>query len=221
MPRNTVAVIQSKAFDTKIQAIVQSGRTHLERSTTNCRKHPQEMEHARACSSEIHGRSRKSKPLRVPPGKIVQAQALLVQGHSQREISRTLHMSPMTVAKIIKAEDFQGFIKEMREKLFAFAPDALASFHAQVKVDGHLAYAFMKDLGIIPSREALVTLMNPAPSETVSGEMQQAYMAACALLEGNKNFGIDLPADVAMAMAKESPENTEAAKTSLAKLPRR
>jgi hypothetical protein len=94
----------------------------------------------------------------VPPGKIVQAQALLVQGHSQREIGRALRISPMTVAKIIKAEDFQGFITAQRERLFAIAPDALESFRSQVKVDGHLAYVFMKDLGIIPSRETLVTL---------------------------------------------------------------
>jgi hypothetical protein len=39
-------------------------------------------------------RGKKSKPLRVPLGKIVQAQALLVQGRSQREIARALRISP-------------------------------------------------------------------------------------------------------------------------------
>jgi hypothetical protein len=33
-----------------------------------------------------------------------------------------------TVAEEIRTEDFQDFIKEMREKLFAIAPEALESF---------------------------------------------------------------------------------------------
>jgi hypothetical protein len=148
----------------------------------------------------------------VPPGKIVQAQALLVQGHSQREIGRTLHISPMTVAKIIKAEDFQGFITAQRERLFAIAPDALASFHAQVKMDGHLAYVYLKDLGIIPSREALMTMMAPAPTEAETGLERQARMIGAVLLEGCANYGLDLPPDVEAALAKD-PEWQEAKKS--------
>jgi hypothetical protein len=177
--------------------------------------------HARACRSKIGGRSRKSKPLRVPPGKIVQAQALLVQGRSQRDIGRALHMSPMTVAKIIKTEDFQSFIKEMQERLFAIAPDALESFRAQVKMDGHLAYVFMKDIGIIPSREALVAMMAPAPTETDAGLERQAHMVACVLLEAHKNLDVDLPKDIEDVLAEDSQEFTEDAKTSQPKLLRR
>ena len=166
--------------------------------TKNSRKHPHKKGHARACKSEIG----KSKQLRVPPGKIVQAQTLLVQGRSQREIGRALHMSPMTVAKIIKTEDFQGFIKGMQEKLFALAQDALTSFQAQLKIDGHLAYVFMKDLGIIPSREALVTMMVPVPTEAETGKERQLKMVAAVLLEGHENFNVDLPENIVTAMAK-------------------
>jgi hypothetical protein len=173
-----------------------------------CRKHPIKMKHSRACKSEIDKLSGKSKELRVPPGKVVQAQALLVQGKSQREIGRELHMSPMTVAKIIKTEDFQGFIKGMQEKLFAIAPDALASFHAQVKIDGHLAYVFMKDLGIIPSREALSTMMIPVPTEAETGMERQLKMVAAVLLEGHENFNVDLPDNVMTAMAKFRQQTT-------------
>jgi Homeodomain-like domain len=75
------------------------------------------VEHAGACRSKIGIRRHKSKALRVRPGKIVQAQALLVQGRSQREIGRTLHISPMTVARIVKSEDFQSFITAQRERV--------------------------------------------------------------------------------------------------------
>lgn len=177
--------------------------------------------HARACRSEIGGRSPESKPLRVPPGKIVQAQALLVQGHSQREIGRALHMSPMTVARIVKAEDFQSFIKEQQERLFAIAPVAIESFRARVASDGNLAFAFLKDIGIIPTREALVTMMTPAPPETETGEARQAFMVGCALLESRKNFGLDLPEDIEAVLAKESQACKGGAKSSQAKLSRR
>jgi hypothetical protein len=36
--------------------------------------------------------SRKIQSLRIPPGKIIKAQAMFVEGHSQRVFGRTLHM---------------------------------------------------------------------------------------------------------------------------------
>lgn len=151
--------------------------------------------------------AKKSSPLRVPPGKIVQAQALLVQGHSQREIGRTLHISPMTVAKIIKADEFQEFIKRQQEKLFAIAPAAIESLRAQVAIDGHLAYALLKDLGIIPSREAMISLMNSTPTAEESGEERQCRLVASVLLESHRNFNINLPKSVEQALAQDSLEH--------------
>ena len=113
---------------------------------------------------------RKARALRVPPGKILKTQEMLIEGHSRREIARTLHMSGHSVAKVDRRADFPDFIREQQESLFAIAPDALESLHASVKKDGRLAYAFLKDLGIIPSREALVTLMDPMPPEFATGQ---------------------------------------------------
>ena len=134
---------------------------------------------------------RKVQPLRVPPGKIIKAQAMLIEGRSMREVSRNLHMSAHTVVKVVKAEDFVRHIREMQERLFAIAPDALASFHNQVKLDGHLAYSFLKDLGIIPSPEAMAQFLNAAPSQAETGEERQARMLACVLLEARKNYGLE------------------------------
>lgn len=195
MPKNTSQPVQLSSANA--QAIVRS-----KQSAKNCRKHLHKTEHTRARKSDIDGGSVKSKLVRVPPGKIVQAQALLVQGQSQREIGRALHMSPMTVAKILKTEDFQGFIKGMQEKLFALAPDALASLQAQLKIDGQLAYVFMKDLGIIPSREALAGMMAPSPTEAETGMERQLKMVAAVLLEGHENFNVGLPESIVVAMAK-------------------
>ena len=146
---------------------------------------------------------------------------MLVEGHSQREIGRTLHMSGHTVAKVVQTEDFVRHIKQMQERLFAIAPDALASFHAQVKMDGRLAYAFLKDLQIIPSPEAIAQFLNAAAPQTESGEERQCRMLAAVLLEGHKNYGLDLPDGAEAALEKDARECAEAAKTSQAKLSRR
>ena len=172
-----------------------------------------------ACRRKIGAsRGRKSKPLRVPPGKIVQAQALLVQGRSQRAIGRELRISPMTVAKIIKTEDFQNFLKEQQERVFGIVPIAIESFRAEVSTNGILAHAFLKDLGIIPSPEAIAQFLSTGTPQTESGEERQARMLAAVLLEGRKNYGINLPEDFDAAMAKESQESQDA-KTSQPKLP--
>jgi|HubBroStandDraft_6_1064221.scaffolds.fasta_scaffold05535_8 hypothetical protein len=136
-------------------------------------------------------RGKKSKPLRVPPGKIVKAQALLVQGRSQREVARALRISPMTVAKIIKAEDFQSFIRKQQESVFGIATTAIESFRAEIARNGNLAYSFLKDLGIIPSPEAMAQFLNAATSQAETGEERQARMLACVLLEARKNYGLE------------------------------
>jgi hypothetical protein len=149
----------------------------------------------------------------VPPGKIIQAQRLLVAGHSQREIGRELHISPMTVAKIIKREDFQSFLKEQQERLFAVAPEAIESFRAQVKTDGHLAYVFLKDLGIIPSREALAAMMAPSPTDSYSTMLdEEAMLVASVLLESRDNFGTDLPKDMQAKLDAYKREHADDAK---------
>ena len=148
---------------------------------------------------------RKAQSLRVPPGKIIKAQAMLIEGHSQREVGRTLHMSAHTVAKVIKTEHFLDHIKQMQERLFAIAPDALASFHAQVKVDGHLAYAFLKDLQIIPTREALSQFVNAA-TPTESGAERQARLIGSVLFEANQQMGVGLGPEIEEVLAKDAQE---------------
>ncbi len=172
-----------------------------------------------ACKSKISAeRGAKSRPLRVPPGKIVQAQALLVQGHSQRSIGRELRISPMTVAKIIKSEDFQSFIKEMQERLFAIAPIALEAFRAEVATNGILAHAFLKDLGIIPSGETMARFLNAA-TPTESEYERQARLIAHVMLSAHEELGVELPEDVTAALAKDS--ESQEAKTSQPKLLRK
>ena len=167
--------------------------------------------HAAASNRRKRARSvRKVQALRVPPGKIIKAQAMLIEGHSMREVSRNLHMSAHTVSKVVKTQDFVRHIKKMQERLFAFAPDALTSFHNQLKMDGHLAYVFLKDLGIIPSPEAMAQFLNAAPSQAETGEERQARMLACVLLEARKNYGLeDFDFDTARDSEHQKPQTSQ------------
>ena len=151
---------------------------------------------------------RRVPPLRVPPGKVLQAQSMLVQGHSNREMSRTLHMSTHTVAQIVRTPDFQQFIQEQREQLFGIAPVALESFRSRVALDGNLAYTFLKDVGIIPSRED-INLIKSVPAQTESGFERQARLVANLLLEGHENFNVDLPKSVEEALAQDAQEREQ------------
>ena len=187
--------------------------------SANCvpihRGKPRSAKQPRVASSSSDNRirpGRKVQPLRVPPGKIIKAQAMLAEGHSQREVSRELHMSGHSVAKIIRSEDFQNFIRQQRESLFAIAPLALESVRAGVMTDSRLAYVFLKDLGIIPSREAMVNMMTPGLTEAETGIERQARMIGHLMLEGNATFGMALPTNLEDASARESGEATQSAK---------
>jgi hypothetical protein len=134
---------------------------------------------------------------------------MLIEGHSQRDIGRTLHMSGHTVAKVVKAEDFARHIKEMQERLFAIAPIAIESFQAQVATDGYLAFAFLKSIGIIPSPEAIAQFLTTATPQTESSEERQARMLAAVLLEGHKNYGVELPTEFEKALARDAESQDE------------
>ena len=143
-------------------------------------------------------RAADAKPIRIPPGKLLRAQGLLLQGESQRQVARTLHVSRTTASKIIKSADFQNCITESREKLFGIVPEALESFRAAVEVDGYLAYRFLTDLGVSPDREAMLALANASSSmnREDQGGLRQAVLLAACMLESEKVYGTQLPEDI-------------------------
>jgi hypothetical protein len=157
-----------------------------------------------------------AKPIRISPGKLLQVQGRLLQGESQRQIARELRVSRRTVVRVIKTENFVRHIKEMQERLFAIVPIALESFRAQVATDGNLAYALLKDLQIIPTREALEQFVN-ATTPVAPGYERQARMLASVLSEAHEHLGLDSLNDVVATLAKDSRECPEA-KTSRPKL---
>ena len=172
------------------------------------------MPHVASSSIESDTRGgRRVQSLRVAPGKIIKAQTMLVEGCSQREIGRTLEMSPHTVAKLVKTEDFQNFIRSQREQLFGIAHLALDSIRAGVTTDPHLAYVLVKDLGIIPSRDAMLNLahVEPPPPSKEDRDSRQTNMIAAVIQQRYKVFKIELPDDMKAALQNENAESEQMA----------
>jgi hypothetical protein len=115
--------------------------------------HPRKRQSAKqprtASSSSENGvpKFQKARAPRVAPGKIIKAQTMLVERCCQRVISRVLEMSPHTVAKLIKTEDFQNYIRSQREQLFRIASLAIESFRALVATNGRLTYICLRIWG--------------------------------------------------------------------------
>jgi hypothetical protein len=149
-------------------------------------------------------RATKENPIRIPPGKLLRAQGLLLQGESQRQVARELHVSRNTVGKVVRTADFQGVIKEQRERLFSIVPTAVESLRAGVATDPHLAFALLRNLGIVPERDAMLALANATlsmPSED-QGYLRQAVMVAACMLEAEKAYGSILPEDIKTKLKK-------------------
>ena len=166
---------------------------------------PQSAKRPRIAASNIESGirgGRRVQSLRVAPGKIIKAQTMLIEGYSQRKIGRVLHLSPHTVAKVVKTEDFQNFIRSQREQLFGITSLALASVRAGITTDPHLAYILLKDLGIVPDRTAMLNLahVEPPPPSKDDRDTRQTNVIAAVIQQRHKVFGIELPNEMKAAL---------------------
>jgi hypothetical protein len=123
--------------------------------STNClpvsvSREAHKVAHTGASRSKTGVRSGRSLLLRVSQPKIAQVQALLIEGHSQRKIGRILHISPMTVKKITKTEDFQAVIRGVQEQIFSRLSAIADTMIAGALADPYLGYRLLKDFGVIP-----------------------------------------------------------------------
>lgn len=65
-------------------------------------------------------------------------------------------------------------------------------------MDPHLAFALLRNLGIVPERDAMLALAQTIPSMTPeeAGRFRQSVMVGAVLLDSEKNYGAYLPEDV-------------------------
>jgi hypothetical protein len=139
-----------------------------------------------------------------------------VTGESIRQIARDEQRDRATVTKIVRSDEMNAFVQELREHYYALGTDAMdAVQHAlQVERDGRLGRQLLADIGVIPSAEERYALaveqaikvnkesltpFEAAMTEDEEGQMLQgnmfrvAYGGACAMQESAKNFDVQLP----------------------------
>jgi hypothetical protein len=155
---------------------------------------------------------------RIPAPQIERIKQRHIVGQSQREIARAEGRSRPTIARIVKGEEMQAFVQEMRERFYGLVPDALATIEYALREqrDARIAYDILRDVGVTPHKGESPQLPTSA---TEDGYSRQAIMVANVLLEGREHMGLDLGPELEKVLAKDSQESTEGAKTAQPKLP--
>jgi hypothetical protein len=196
MPRNTSLAVRRGTAST--QAI---------RSTTNCRKHPR--------------KSAKPRGSYLPEPKVLRIQQLYIAGLNKSEIARKEQCDRETVARIVQFPEVQNFIARMQQQFYGLVPDAMAAvrYALQVTKDPKVGYQVLEATGVAPHQGERLQVPETTSSET--GIERQARLVAAVLLTGHTHFGVDLPQNVEEALAKDSREGSEGAKTAQPRLPRR
>jgi hypothetical protein len=205
MPRNTSPAVRSGSAET--QSIVRSERPHLQRSRPNVRKSPR--------------KPAKTRGSYLPETKVLRIQQRYLAGQNKSEIAREEHCDRETVARIVQFPEVRHFIGEMQQQFYGLVPDAMAAvrYALQVTKDPNVGYRVLEGTGVAPHRHERLQVPEATSSET--GVLRQARLVAAVLLESHANFGVDLPKDMEEALAKDSRESSEGAKTAQPRLPRR
>jgi len=135
---------------------------------------------------------------RVPPPQRERILQKHVLGKSITDISKEEHRNRETVSKIVRGPEMQNLVREMRERLFGLAPDAISAVeHALAEQkDGRLAFQLLSSIGVIPSPEEKALLI-AQPTEAVTDEDAGAKKIIADLIdviiERGKNFGCPMP----------------------------
>jgi len=133
-----------------------------------------------------------------------------ISGASIRQIAREEQRDRATVTKIVRSDQMQTFVHEMRERFYGLGFDALGAVqHAlQIQKDARIGYQLLTDIGVVPSAEekhtiatqpmsidrSALTPFQVAMAEDEDGRIGRvAYGCACALEESARHFGISLP----------------------------
>jgi hypothetical protein len=132
------------------------------------------------------------------------------RGESIRQIAREERRDRATVTKIVRSDEMQAFVQEMRERFYGLGFDALdAVSHAlRKRKDARIGYQILKDIGAAPSAEqrlaiatqpasidrSTLTPFEIAVAEDENGQINRvAYGAACAMEASAETYGTTLP----------------------------
>jgi hypothetical protein len=147
---------------------------------------------------------------RVPPPQRLRIMQKYVAGESFVQIGREEHRDRDTVARIVKSDEMQEFLRQMREQFYGLAGDAIEAvrYALQNERDGRLGFQLLSTMGVIPSEAERSTL---APTQS-SDDAEQAAVAtevgklAFLTINMSKTFGQPLPHVAEVEPAQEEPQ---------------
>lgn len=122
------------------------------------------------------------------------------------QIARVERCSRNTIRKIVTAEEFQGHLARVREKIWGGLDDAVDVVLENIRQnrDPKMAYELLRDAGLLPRATQIVhqpQQLTPSTPEE-DGVDRQARMVASVLLEGHQNYGVELPERVKEKLAR-------------------
>src|ERR1700732_2236626 len=131
-----------------------------------------------------------------------------MRGTSIRQIAEEEDRARQTVAKVVRAPEVQGYIAKLREQVIALGDEMVKSvqFALRNELDGQLAYAMLKDIGVMQPRA-----QGQLESQPTAEQWKQEWMKRLDVLalERNAVYGSRLPAHLEkFARATNSEEAT-------------
>lgn len=147
----------------------------------------------------------------LPETKILAIQQRYIRGENKTAIAKAEGCDRETVARIVQFPEVRNFIAQMQQEFFGLVPDAMAAvrYALQVEKDAKVAYQILEATGVAPHQgERLQT-----EATEQDGLSRQARMVASVLLEGHRNFGVDLPPNVKKIVDDPEFQDAEASGT--------
>ncbi len=134
---------------------------------------------------------------RIPPPQRLRIMQRYAAGESLVQIGREEHRDRDTVARIVKSDEMQEFIRQMREQFYGLAGDAIEAvrYALQNDRDGRLGFQLLTTMGVIPS-EAERSALAPTESAEDAEEAavaNQAWQLAYIMINRARTFGQPLP----------------------------
>jgi hypothetical protein len=196
MQRKISSAIEGAEANHQTQLQLRSGLVHLE-PTPSKGYHP-------VPSVTKTARSR------IPPPQVERIKQRFILGESQRAIARQEGRSRPAIARIVKSEEMQAFVQEMRERFYGLAPDALAAIEYALREqrDAQIGYAILRDIGVAPRKGE--TLPQPPLTLNDRTARQERFIAA-VIAQRRKLFDIELPDELQDAYNQGAVDEGESA----------
>lgn len=98
----------------------------------------------------------------VPPPQAARIAARFVSGESIRKIAREEKRDRETVRRVLKTEDIQLLVEQLRVKYFALGSAALDAVQHQLSVNknSRLGMEILTNIGVVPSKRELFEMLH-------------------------------------------------------------